>query len=1231
MTRSDITAHALSQISDAGLFEALATAVLREANPALYSNLTHPGLNARGKTKKAPVDGLAFVLEANPRHMVAVHHTTCLERDLRRKWLHDPSTPGGQRGKRRSSAPLGDLLKTIAIARLERVTCPTLRVTLALTTNGEPPEDITREVTRAAATDAIELDIWSRSRLAQFLDQDPRGQRLRKQYLGIDQEQLSPELLSELSRRSLATHAPAALTHELIDRQGVQRAIKHAAWPVAFLVGASGVGKSVACFRHLSRHVEQGGYALVIEHEAVAQSASLEQAIDVALRRLYPSLAPGAGMHARKLTSANDPLLLAVEDLSRSGQSALLVEKLARWGRAQATLNDENSWQLLCPLWPELFDLLGDQLRKHVEPLSTHLTGFEPEDARRAILARARTGSTPFSDLDADALAERLGFDPLLIGLWDFGSDVHAVDVLSTFVSGSMQRLAASNGNYTSADYFIALNVLARRMLSRREMNPTWEQVSSWVGKERETLAALRQIIRHGEVVRLSDRADGSRLRFRHDRVRKWLLAEAASRALIDTDLEIDVLADPFFADVLGEAISMPGIRPENIDAVRQQNPLALFYSLQAFGEPSTTAHQAVLTALDGWLSLQSSHSRARQSLRYQALAVLSDTQSSSVPALLTRFRDRSWAAPLAALRNGQLKGGIDLCRSLEPGSGAFWRDRAVAHAMGRFGARLTDELATMLRHPTGLPSGELSGALRMAGHMGSESLSDALKACWDRDEERGTRLQDYLWAATQCGGARTSELLQPICDAWAMLSDVRENEGRLSDRSALAAHHVSWAFWRRLPTQALHFFMRRAEQEDLRWPITYMLHGVDHPDAMTFLVNESAVTAKQVESSGGYSTLAGMVRQHWDRMDREKHSPISMVSRGRLCDLWTNSDNDKYVRQAAFWIWCAVSRHGDIELLQQFQASPELQRDVLPARLSRGDASAVPLLAQHLREQPKDHWWLSSANGIRSAPMLALIDDLLAERGKAPVELDWGDRGDMDWHLSDLLIYLDPTQSEPLLHKHWWHLRYSPRFVQAALYTAGRLMLENVAEVVRECPSPKQLFEHIDMRFGIKHSGHPGVTRLDQVAALAPYLGYLGDMAIYSFWGLCNERGWHAFRREHLDDRLDARWRSKEGLDDATLHEQLNAEVNEDTPVWLDHWVSNLVESGRNAKDILDVVRHWLTQQKSSRALEVAASLVVLVGHRSDIELLQTDDQSELAAHILEDTRYAVYRRTLS
>ena len=59
------TSRKLADMTDAGLFECLATAILRISDDRCCS-LNHPGVNANGKTVKSPVDGITFVPGSAP-------------------------------------------------------------------------------------------------------------------------------------------------------------------------------------------------------------------------------------------------------------------------------------------------------------------------------------------------------------------------------------------------------------------------------------------------------------------------------------------------------------------------------------------------------------------------------------------------------------------------------------------------------------------------------------------------------------------------------------------------------------------------------------------------------------------------------------------------------------------------------------------------------------------------------------------------------------------------------------------------------------------------------------------------------------------------------------------------------------------------------------------------------------------------------------------------------------
>jgi hypothetical protein len=155
------TEKKLAEITDEGLFEKLATAVLRDGEPE-YKALAHPGVNVAGKTVKSPVDAISFRSDTVPPHLYFVHHTITARDDLAKKWLHDP-TKVKPRKKGKPTAPEGDVLKVLRIVAEERARTPNLKATLVLTTNQEPELQTTLDVAAAGSAAQIKIDLWTRS------------------------------------------------------------------------------------------------------------------------------------------------------------------------------------------------------------------------------------------------------------------------------------------------------------------------------------------------------------------------------------------------------------------------------------------------------------------------------------------------------------------------------------------------------------------------------------------------------------------------------------------------------------------------------------------------------------------------------------------------------------------------------------------------------------------------------------------------------------------------------------------------------------------------------------------------------------------------------------------------------------------------------------------------------------------------------------------------------------
>src|SRR5256885_1343315 len=103
------TREALARITDAGDFEALATATLRSIEPDCRA-VIHHGTNALGKPIKSLVDAWCLVPETSPARFVMLQHKTVAEVSLNAKWLQtqngDVYKAGAQAAKLRTKFPI---------------------------------------------------------------------------------------------------------------------------------------------------------------------------------------------------------------------------------------------------------------------------------------------------------------------------------------------------------------------------------------------------------------------------------------------------------------------------------------------------------------------------------------------------------------------------------------------------------------------------------------------------------------------------------------------------------------------------------------------------------------------------------------------------------------------------------------------------------------------------------------------------------------------------------------------------------------------------------------------------------------------------------------------------------------------------------------------------------------------------------------------------------------------
>jgi hypothetical protein len=1217
------TAKRLAEMTDEGVFERLATAVLREADPR-YAALAHPGVNVDGKTVRAPVDGIAYVAGSSPPHFVAAHHTTTAAAGLAAKWLHDPSTVKPRKGK--PTAPPGDLLKTAEIVQQERERDATIVATLALTANQEPSEQLVRDANSEARKHGIALDIWARSRLAHFLD-SPQGQWLRNSYLGIEQVKLSKDLLGKLSRDSLHVFQPPGDDPDAWVDRAIDTALSAAQRDIVLLVADAGLGKSVASYKQLRAHVERGGFGIVLPHDLVESSPSFIHAIDLALRQLHPHLAPDAGADALPLCEPALPFLVVVEDINRSGEPSALLERIASWHVERKGKHQGTRWRLICPAWPQALFPLKDQQRKQLDAFVLSCPTMTPDESCTAVLRRATLCGRTLSTMDAGAIAEALGHDPLLIALHDFAQTPDPHSVIARFIDSSIER-TVPRAEFTAADYAMALKSLSQEMLKHRKLTPSWNDVLAWFGAAGAVTGMLRRLTRQGEIIRIVAGAGTDHIAFRHDRVRDALLTAMLAAHITKGTADHDLLRDPYFAEMLGTVL-VDTDEPEAITTMLEDtNPLALFYALARAPRPSHPAHAFIVAAILRFLASPAGQSPSRRHLRWYALYLMSRVESPAVKGIVMLIAEQNWFSWAARFLNGDVGSGLALSSFLDPGTSNPWRDRFMEHVKLRYGRNLTNAIRDLLCKPD-LPDDARVGALRIAAYLADPILADAIETSWSIDTHKHGNLADYLVTSAYCCGDEAERLLAPLCVAWAALPSRAEDDSNPSGREDLAAHGVRFAFRRRPPVAAIPYLIARAKKEDLRWPITYLLHEVDNPDTLEFTARETAATQSNLEGKGGFSPFVSSVADRWSRPSSYGEGPMSRVSKERLLSLWQNPDSGKHLTQQAFRLWAASHSPGDLEILQAIDTHDGLFDMALFERLERGDHSAIPAFEEKLRHGNERYWW-QAGRYIWSDRLTAALEESLARRGEG-AERSWQQKDrDVDWITSEMMTRLPVGVAEGLLLKHWDHLRFSHVFVHVALFTAAESLLPLVAQTMAECPDRAKAMEHVDLHYGIGYEGR-GVTRLAQLESLLPYLQFLKETTIIRLSDACNAQGWLQFRRKHLDPLVKTP-SSLDLLDDETVFKALDDMIEKDRLYPLDWWADRYRRTGATLDDIMGVLGRWLQTRRTMASLRLVANGVSELGQRRHLDLLNISDiePEQKVASLLEDTAFAVKRRTL-
>lgn len=1204
------TIQALAAITDEGLFERIATAVLRLVPE--YEGFAHTGINADGRTRKSPVDGLRFLGEGGSRLIIA-HHTITARDALERKWLRDPLTVKQRRGS--SSLSLaGDLIKTIEIVDAERVSAPQLAATLVLTTSQEPDEALIRKAVAVGRASDVTVDVWTRSRIAAKLDTDPRGQFIRRKLLGIEAELLSRPLLDELSTASIATFAagddPATRVWREMDTQ-----LATARRPLTFIAAPSGSGKTVASHKALQTHRAAGGVALILPHIAVEQSLTLEQAVMTALHQLHPSLIPGQNVFS--VFSEEEPLLLLVEDVSRSAQPQRLIEKLVGW-TPQSDGDGAPPWQVLCPVWPHLLRGIRSQLQDRIAALTLRPEDMTVDEATALVLACARRAHIGLDEHLARQIAAALGSDPLLIALNREWGEPRPEMVIERFVDDVLLRAQARSA-LIAAELRAGLLGLGQAMLEHRTLHPAWNEIIGW-DLAPTIITAIRSLALDGDILGIENPALDARLRFRHDRVRDWLLITAMLKLEQQGTLAEATLADPALSEIVGMALVRAGA-PDGFRArVQALAPLALFHGLRVAPVGAKATGNVASAAMD-WLRDPANHGTATKTLRWQAMAAVETVEGAFMLEMIGLFQAQWPMGLVARLRNGDISGGVALSKRFGLRSVVYWTRDALAASRERR-QKMVEALIALIDGDDNKVAKKRWALIEFAGVFGDPMIAPALERLWARDESRTENLGIYLWGMARCATPETApRLLDPVCAAWGQLSDIQSEDAMASPRNDLAAYAIRYGFERAVPVGALNYLIERARQPDLNWQIEYLLHGVDHPAAILFEIERGAERMRLGNSSYTFNNQA---RDHWERRVEGLVASMSQTSRDVVLGLWQDENEDEHRRRTAFDFWAASRGASDLSILRAAGEDPILGERIQRQRLQRGDSLAIPRLIQTIESDMGMHWWFY-VRYVWSGSLYHALDLALAREASKSLP-DEDTQYEIGSTLTRPLMRLSPSQAEPVLLRYWDKFGGTKHFVQAALYIATPELLEKAAATIAASPEPANLFEHLTSHYGLSTKGEAGITREAQIKALAPYLGILSPEDLRDLADACNKKGWFNLRRELIDPRL----RPVDLEIPEAFRVTLDENLERGHSTWIEYRIDELRKADVSWASIAAVLRSWLATQPSIHALELAKHTILHAGDADDVIILEvwpgTDDALRLA--VTADLNFALRRR---
>ncbi|TYQ30537.1 hypothetical protein [Pseudanabaena sp. UWO310] len=1245
------TSEALEKLKDPSKFELLATAVLCKAEKD-YRAILHSGLNAQGQPRKSPVDGFCRVPEINPPHFILVEHT--IEDKLEKKWLFDHRTvTPSQRGRKTklSESDDGDLLKAGQLSSTYKAEFPDAKFTVVLTTNQGLQPNFCLEVEKKAKELGVSVDFWDRSRIARFLDTETDGQWLRKEYLGIEAEMLSEDLLRDLCYKSLEKYQKQFLTSpdrwvsRHIDQQ-VEKAVENQNCSISLLIGNSGSGKSAAAYQVGKKHLETGEYSLWLSENVLGSSDLLENALDEALHDLYPSLMSDAGNAALKLLKDGKRLLLIADDVNQTNSPANLLQKLINWSKPfpskdSNTKTTSSNQLLICPVWSDIVRKINLDVDKTTWITSVFVGTMSAEEGLEAVKDALLRNRIELTNAEVNTLAEKLGNDPILIGLFDdllpkieYGklSQV-AENAIDSFISEVIENMV---GGLLPIEYRSALLCLTTQMLLQRRFNPTWSDIKDWLDNSSEELQALRTLINNEKLCRL----EGKKLVFRHDRIREFLLVESMGKLLKENASEhLDIFWEPYYAEIIGQAIIQYPQSEEFLQELCDRLSLALVESIRYFNTPTDDYQQKIITILKNWIEREVITDLVPKSV----IATIEwnlTTIDSPVILEITEKLPTSLCVLLSRFRNGcTLSGAQYIMRFMDDNSVVrvkdYNRDQAIAQIKQYHKNKVHQELKELLVCDS-TNDKERRSALALAGFLGFPDLHNEVQSCWRISRDKKETLPETIWATICCDINQSWQLFDELLIFWG--EQVSAAIKRKDSQNMNSLFCLLSAIKHSNQYSVIHYLIDHINKyKSLHYPIWYIFSevSIDSPNALEFMVRR--VSDPSLKDHPQRLQIAiSQIMDIWN-IQFCRNQKVSKPSLECLKKIWGKSQNDIFLREVAFYLWNQGIDQNELHTLQDILPEFSFYDQVLWKRAALGDVSVLPNILPLISENFN---WLNVVHNIWCDEIIAAVKCHLQSLGKK-IPSDFSDKSSYEIDIiGNLLTIIPKPDAENLLEEYWGYLGYNSRFIQTAIYVGTPKCLSLAKSNIEKCPDNILIFRNCSHNFHLFYDNEQEYLSKDQlkrlIQNLLPYIDRCDESDIVYLAKACKKFGLvdfskcltlkltNEFRKSLHPSRL-CHHTENELLEYLERFLSSDDGINELT-IWLERY-----EMKHELKPM--VIRKFILANPTVKGIQIAAKCLQLMGNRTDISIidnLRIEAPLDELEKIKSSLQFAIYRRTL-